>query len=81
MSSYGRIGANNSSGISSSSSSSSSSGSSSISNSKDNNNHDRSSSSITWKGKFIAQEKRCEYCRASTSPEWRKGPSGHKTQV
>ncbi|ORE14399.1 hypothetical protein BCV71DRAFT_251376 [Rhizopus microsporus] len=79
MSSYGRIGANNSSGISSSSSSSSSSGSSSISNSKDNNNHDRSSSSITWKGKFIAQEKRCEYCRASTSPEWRKGPSGHKT--
>ncbi|CAO3660996.1 unnamed protein product [Rhizopus microsporus] len=49
MSSYGRIGANNSSGISSSSSSSSSSGSSSISNSKDNNNHDRSSSSITWK--------------------------------
>ncbi|KAG1343249.1 hypothetical protein G6F62_004849 [Rhizopus arrhizus] len=32
-----------------------------------------------WKGRFIMLEKKCEICGASTSPEWRKGPSGHKT--
>lgn len=34
-----------------------------------------------WKGRFIMLEKKCEICGASTSPEWRKGPSGHKTYL
>lgn len=76
--SYGRIEANNDSGINSSSSGSSGSiSTNNISGSKDNK-HDRLSSSVTWKGRFFAQEKRCEHCRVSASPEWRKGPSGRK---
>ncbi|CEG73638.1 Putative GATA-binding transcription factor [Rhizopus microsporus] len=80
MSSYDSIGANNDSDINDRSNiNMDSSSSSSISNSKDNNNHDRLSSFKTWKGKFTVREKKCEHCQVSTSPEWRKGPSGHKT--
>ncbi|KAI9260026.1 hypothetical protein EDC94DRAFT_611511 [Helicostylum pulchrum] len=32
-----------------------------------------------WRGRFGAYEKKCENCQTSTSPEWRKGPTGHKT--
>ncbi|KAI9480707.1 MAG: hypothetical protein EXX96DRAFT_563840 [Benjaminiella poitrasii] len=33
----------------------------------------------TWRSRFGIQEKKCENCQTSTSPEWRRGPSGHKT--
>lgn len=32
-----------------------------------------------WRGRFGAYEKKCENCQTNTSPEWRRGPSGHKT--
>ncbi|ORE06369.1 hypothetical protein BCV72DRAFT_305566 [Rhizopus microsporus var. microsporus] len=80
VSSHGRIGANNDGDTSDRSNiNMESSGGSSISNSKDNNNHDKLSAFKTWKGRFIVREKKCEYCQVSTSPEWRRGPSGHKT--
>jgi hypothetical protein len=33
----------------------------------------------SWKTRFGSYEKKCEKCQTSSSPEWRKGPSGHKT--
>ncbi|KAI8365784.1 hypothetical protein BD560DRAFT_425177 [Blakeslea trispora] len=32
-----------------------------------------------WQSKFGIHEKRCKNCDTSTSPEWRRGPNGHKT--
>lgn len=32
-----------------------------------------------WRGRFGAYEKKCENCQTNKSPEWRRGPSGHKT--
>ncbi|KAG1120615.1 hypothetical protein G6F42_012706 [Rhizopus arrhizus] len=32
-----------------------------------------------WRGRFGVFEKKCENCQTNTSPEWRKGPGGHKT--
>lgn len=32
-----------------------------------------------WRGRFGAYEKKCENCQTNASPEWRRGPSGHKT--
>lgn len=32
-----------------------------------------------WRGRFGAYEKKCENCQTNSSPEWRRGPSGHKT--
>lgn len=34
-----------------------------------------------WRGRFGVFEKKCENCQTNTSPEWRKGPGGHKTWV
>lgn len=39
----------------------------------------KSPSPKAWRGRFDAYEKKCENCQTNTSPEWRKGPSGHKT--
>ncbi|OBZ91437.1 hypothetical protein A0J61_00507 [Choanephora cucurbitarum] len=32
-----------------------------------------------WRGRFGIHEKRCKNCDTSKSPEWRRGPNGHKT--
>jgi hypothetical protein len=56
-------------------------------NNNDNNineidlNEDTSRSPLprAWRGRFGAYEKKCENCQTNTSPEWRRGPSGHKT--
>ncbi|KAI8971370.1 hypothetical protein BDB01DRAFT_811570 [Pilobolus umbonatus] len=32
-----------------------------------------------WTGRFGLHEKKCENCQTISSPEWRRGPSGHKT--
>ncbi|KAI7897980.1 uncharacterized protein BX663DRAFT_526664 [Cokeromyces recurvatus] len=40
--------------------------------------NNRSSLLKTWRNRFGIQEKKCENCQTSTSPEWRRGPNGHK---
>ncbi|KAI8884988.1 GATA-domain-containing protein [Backusella circina FSU 941] len=31
-----------------------------------------------WKGRFDASRRKCVNCHTSNSPEWRRGPAGHK---
>jgi hypothetical protein len=47
----------------------------------DNEDTSRSPLPRAWRGRFGAYEKKCENCQTNTSPEWRRGPSGHKTYV
>ncbi|KAG1445377.1 hypothetical protein G6F56_009937 [Rhizopus delemar] len=32
-----------------------------------------------WQSRYSVLDKKCEHCHTCESPEWRKGPSGHKT--